>query len=334
MRSPSASASSADARRGGRSWRSPSAPAGAAAASPPRARARSSRSRRLPRPRRRALQVPLVQHDRGRAARLHRQLGDAQVLGGDARRSRRRPRAPRRRARRRAGSAARCSTRPSPRPSPGGACPAVSISVTLRSPTLSGVSIASRVVPASSETITRSSPRKRLTSEDLPTFGRPITARRIASVVGLGLAPPGSSSTIRSSRSPVPSPCAAETASGSPRPRRWNSAAQRDLRDGVALVGRDDARQRRSGAAGRPAPRRPGARPARASTTSTATCASASPARACSRIERGQRVLVAEVHAAGVDQRERARPFHSQASSLRSRVTPGRSCTTASRGAA
>ena len=28
--------------------------------------------------------VPLVEHERGRAARLHRQLGDAQVLGGDA----------------------------------------------------------------------------------------------------------------------------------------------------------------------------------------------------------------------------------------------------------
>ena len=42
------------------------------------------------------------------------------------------------------------------------------------------VSIASRVVPARSETITRSSPAKRLTSEDLPTFGRPMTARRTA----------------------------------------------------------------------------------------------------------------------------------------------------------
>ena len=38
--------------------------------------------------------------------------------------------------------------------------------------------MASRVVPALSDTITRSSPRNLLTSEDLPTFGRPITASR------------------------------------------------------------------------------------------------------------------------------------------------------------
>ena len=40
------------------------------------------------------------------------------------------------------------------------------------------MSIASRVVPAMSETITRSSPSSAFTSDDLPTFGRPITARR------------------------------------------------------------------------------------------------------------------------------------------------------------
>ena len=43
-----------------------------------------------------------------------------------------------------------------------------------------------------------------------------------------------------------------------------------------------------------------------------------------------QRVLVGEIDATGVDQRE-VRPFHSQSSSLRSRVIPGRSCTIASR---
>ena len=58
--------------------------------------------------------------------------------------------------------------------------PAVSISVSGRPSTTSGVSMASRVVPASSETIARGSPRMRLTSDDLPTFGRPITARRIS----------------------------------------------------------------------------------------------------------------------------------------------------------
>ena len=63
--------------------------------------------------------------------------------------------------------------------------PAVSTSSSLRPSTSIGVSIASRVVPATSETITRSRPRKALTSEDLPTFGRPITARRTSVLLQL-----------------------------------------------------------------------------------------------------------------------------------------------------
>src|SRR3954453_17048152 len=50
--------------------------------------------------------------------------------------------------------------------------------MTRRPSTSSGRSIASRVVPATSETITRSEPSRRLTSVDLPTFGRPTSARR------------------------------------------------------------------------------------------------------------------------------------------------------------
>ena len=50
------------------------------------------------------------------------------------------------------------------------------------SPRCSTVSIASRVVPGTSETITRSRPTSRLRSDDLPTFGRPRIATRIASV--------------------------------------------------------------------------------------------------------------------------------------------------------
>ena len=79
--------------------------------------------------------------------------------------------------------------------------------------------IASRVVPASSETITRSEPTNRLTSEDLPTFGRPITARRTTSSSGSASTGTGASSTMRSSRSPVPRPSAADTGIGKPRPR-------------------------------------------------------------------------------------------------------------------
>ena len=74
----------------------------------------------------------------------------------------------------------------------------------------------------------------------------------------------------------------------------------------------------------------PGRTPARASTTSTATCASARPARACSRIEPASGSSSAK-STPPVSISLNRRPFHSQSSSLRSRVTPGRSCTTASR---
>ena len=54
--------------------------------------------------------------------------------------------------------------------------PAVSMMMNSSSPSTNRVSMASRVVPAISETITRSSLSIRLTSEDLPTLGRPTTA--------------------------------------------------------------------------------------------------------------------------------------------------------------
>jgi hypothetical protein len=53
----------------------------------------------------------------------------------------------------------------------------------------------------------RSRPRKALTSEDLPTFGRPMTARRTTSASSsTASSTSGASETRRSSRSPVPSP--------------------------------------------------------------------------------------------------------------------------------
>ncbi len=76
---------------------------------------------------------------------------------------------------------------------------------------------ASRVVPATLVTMTRSSPRIRLTSEDLPTFGLPMmaTLSRVLLLLLLG----GKCAKQASSRSPVPWPWTAETAMGSPRPR-------------------------------------------------------------------------------------------------------------------
>ena len=67
------------------------------------------------------------------------------------------------------------------------------------------VSIASRVVPAIFETIRRFSPRIVLIIELLPAFGFPITATLIVSSSSSTSAS-GQSSTMRSSRSPVPVP--------------------------------------------------------------------------------------------------------------------------------
>jgi hypothetical protein len=131
-----------------------------------------------------------------------------------------------------------------------------------------------------------------------------------------------------SSRSPELRPCAALTAIGSPRPRPWNSAASARSRTSSTLLAATTTglSQRRSRSA---------------SSWSPGACRLGvdDEDRDVGVVERGldllddrpgHRVLVGEVHAAGVDEDE-VRPFHSQASSLRSRVTPARSCTTASR---
>ena len=59
--------------------------------------------------------------------------------------------------------------------------PAVSMNRYLPFSFSKGLSTASRVVPATLETMTRSSPRMRLTREDLPTLGFPMTATLMTS---------------------------------------------------------------------------------------------------------------------------------------------------------
>ena len=127
----------------------------------------------------------------------------------------------------------------------------------------------------------------------------------------------------------MPSPCAAETATGSPMPRRWNSAAygMSGALSTLFAATTTGSFERRSRSA---ISSSPGRRPALASTTSIATSASAMAAWACSRIDPA--IGSASMKSMPpVSISVKRRPFHSQASSLRSRVTPGRSCTTASR---
>jgi hypothetical protein len=79
------------------------------------------------------------------------------------------------------------------------------------------VLIASRVVPEMSVTMFRSWPVNALISEDFPTFGLPIIANFIVSLLSslLSIEIP---SVIISSRSPVFLPTIAETSIGSPSP--------------------------------------------------------------------------------------------------------------------
>ena len=80
-------------------------------------------------------------------------------------------------------------------------------------------SIASRVVPATLLTIMRSVPRMRFVSDDLPTLGFPMMATLMTSSSSYSSSSGGKYCKHASSRSPVPWPCTAETAMGSPRPK-------------------------------------------------------------------------------------------------------------------
>ncbi len=96
--------------------------------------------------------------------------------------------------------------------------PAVSTSVNVPSGRVSVTSFELRVVCSTLLAMNRSSPTSPLSKDDFPTFGFPITATRIeSSSPGSPTSSPSASraSCTRSSKSPVPTPCFAETAIGS-----------------------------------------------------------------------------------------------------------------------
>ena len=79
--------------------------------------------------------------------------------------------------------------------------------------------MASRVVPATSDTMERLLLVSLLVSELFPAFGRPMMATLMASTSSSGtISTFRSSFTTSSSRSPVPLPCWALTGHGSPSP--------------------------------------------------------------------------------------------------------------------
>ncbi len=200
----------------------------------------------------------------------------------------------------------------------------MSIRTNVRSPRSSTVSTASRVVPGISLTISRSRPRSALTRLDLPTFGRPRIATRIASSGSEGRpagASRSSSATMRSSRSPLPVPCRPEIGIGSPSPSRCSSSANGSWLGSSILFA--------STSTGLCASRRiwatsssPGVTPARASTTKSTRSASPTASRACCAIARVSGVGSA-MSTPPVSTSTKRLPVHSQTSSLRSRVTPG-----------
>ena len=127
----------------------------------------------------------------------------------------------------------------------------------------------------------------------------------------------------------MPRPWAAETAIGSPKPSRCASAASGMSTAASILFAATTTgifvRRSRSASSSSP-----GRTPAFASKTNSATWASLSAARAWSRIEPETGSGSSE-SMPPVSMSVKRRPFHSVAISLRSRVIPGRSCTTASR---
>ncbi len=78
-------------------------------------------------------------------------------------------------------------------------------------------------MPGMADTTALSAPRSRLSREDLPTLGRPTSARRRGGDAPSSRTATGSPSRAASSRSPMPWPCSAEIANRGPKPSRANS---------------------------------------------------------------------------------------------------------------
>ncbi len=202
--------------------------------------------------------------------------------------------------------------------------PAVSTKMNSRPWKLSGVSIASRVVPATSLTTSRSSPSRRFTIDDLPTFGRPTTATRTDSgAIGM---PSGSFSTITSSRSPEFLPFCADTGTRVAGAEIVELVEVRRARI-VDLVRHEDPRLARV-AQDLDDPVVLRVQPRVASTTSSSMSASAIACATCRRISRSIGMCGSSA-SPPVSTSQKARPFQCARPKWRSRVVPGSSLTMA-----
>ena len=183
-------------------------------------------------------QIPLVDDQHDGAPGLVRVAGDVRVLGGEA--------LGRVDDEQRDLAALQAAQRHDDRqllerprsPSPCAGCPRCRPGRTGARRTRSAVSTASRVVPGAAWTSTRSAPTIALTSDDLPTLGRPMTAR---CTVSCGVAGARLDAARGRARSPASRPLR-----GRARPRRAAARRSRADRDrparcsmpaGVDLVG-------------------------------------------------------------------------------------------------
>ena len=176
--------------------------------------------------------------------------------------------------------------------------PAVSISRTGRGSPFGSchsqsTAIESRVIPASGPVIIRSSPSMRLMSVDLPAFGRPTMAsfsgasgRSSSSASGISAIARSRCGSSASNRSPMPSPCSADSCTGSPNPsasdsRMPCSPARPSALLAARITGVDDERSQRAISSSS------GTIPARASNRNSATSAWPIAASVCMRIRPG-----------------------------------------------
>src|ERR1022692_3317313 len=107
----------------------------------------------------------------------------------------------------------------------------------------------SRVVPATGDTMARSSPVRALSRVDLPTFGRPMMATLIPAGAGgssTGASPRANPPVTRSSRASTPMPCSAETGNTSAMPSPKNSFVRPSrICESILLTARETGLPRR-----------------------------------------------------------------------------------------
>src|SRR6266851_3648771 len=200
--------------------------------------------------------------------------------------------------------------------------PAVSMRTTGIPSYTSSVSMGSRVVPGTGLTRARSSPSSALSSDDLPTFGRPMMASRSAfSSAGGSSSGGGSASSTLSRKSPTPIPCWAETSEGSAKPSSRISCAKcRSLGESALFAATTTRRRerRRSCAISRST----AVRPCRTSSKSTMTSAWSIATFVCASMAAWDESFALSRSSPAVSTTVNSRPRQSATPYNRSRVRP------------